>query len=92
MLLNNWCLKFGGSVWCWYVESEQYYLYFFVLEQVDFNWENLVVCVELKKVCEFWVDCGVDGLCLDVVNLIFKDLCFFEDLDGDGCCFYIDGL
>lgn len=59
---------------------------------MDFNWENLVVCVELKKVCEFWVDRGVDGLCLDVVNLIFKDLCFFEDLDGDGCRFYIDGL
>lgn len=92
VLLNNWCFKFGGNVWQWYVDSGQYYLYLFVIEQVDFNWENLVVCVELKKVCEFWVDCGVDGLCFDVVNLILKDQIFFCDLDGDGCCFYIDGL
>lgn len=46
----------------------------------------------MKKVCEFWVDRGVDGLRLDVVNLIFKDSRFFEDLDGDGRRFYIDGL
>jgi glycosidase len=34
------------------------------------------VRAELKKVCEFWADRGVDGLRLDVVNLISKDQTF----------------
>jgi trehalose-6-phosphate hydrolase len=42
-------------------------------EQADLNWENPAVRAELKKVCEFWADRGVDGLRLDVVNLISKD-------------------
>ena len=46
---------------------------------------------ELKKVCEFWADRGVDGLRLDVVNLISKDQTFPCDLDGDGRRFYTDG-
>ncbi len=39
---------------------------------------------ELKKVCEFWADRGVDGLRLDVVNLIAKDQDFPDDPTGDG--------
>lgn len=41
--------------------------------------------------CEFWADRGVDGLRLDVVNLISKDQRFPNDLDGDGRRFYTDG-
>ena len=63
----------------------------FAPEQADLNWENPAVRAELKKVCEFWADRGVDGLRLDVVNLISKDPRYPEDLDGDGRRFYTDG-
>ncbi len=46
---------------------------------------------ELKKVCEFWADRGVDGLRLDVINLISKDQDFPDDNIGDGRRFYTDG-
>nr|WP_159465669.1 alpha,alpha-phosphotrehalase [Scandinavium goeteborgense] len=90
-LPNNWRSKFGGNAWQWHAESEQYYLHLFAPEQADLNWENPVVREELKKVCEFWADRGVDGLRLDVVNLISKDPTFPNDPVGDGRCFYTDG-
>ncbi|WDB29900.1 alpha,alpha-phosphotrehalase [Escherichia albertii] len=88
---NNWRSKFGGNAWRWHAESGQYYLHLFAPEQADLNWENPEVRAELKKVCEFWADRGVDGLRLDVVNLISKDQNFPNDLDGDGRRFYTDG-
>lgn len=89
---NNWQSKFGGSAWRWHSQSEQYYLHLFAPKQADLNWENPAVRAELKKVCEFWSDRGVDGLRLDVVNLIAKDQDFPDDPTGDGRRFYTDGL
>ena len=89
---TNWRSKFGGSAWRWHAESEQYYLHLFAPEQADLNWENPQVRAELKKVCEFWADRGVDGLRLDVINLVSKPQAFTDDIDGgDGRCFYTDG-
>lgn len=88
---NNWRSKFGGSAWRWHAESGQYYLHLFAPEQADLNWENPAVRAELKKVCEFWADRGVDGLRLDVINLISKDQDFPDDVNGDGRRFYTDG-
>ena len=90
-LPNNWRSKFGGNAWRWHAESEQYYLHLFAPEQADLNWENPAVRAELKKVCEFWADRGVDGLRLDVINLISKDQDFPNDETGDGRRFYTDG-
>ena len=90
-LPNNWRSKFGGNAWRWHAESEQYYLHLFAPEQADLHWENPAVRAELKKVCEFWADRGVDGLRLDVINLISKDQDFPNDETGDGRRFYTDG-
>ena len=90
-LPNNWRSKFGGNAWRWHAESEQYYLHLFAPEQADLNWENPAVRAELKKVCEFWAARGVDGLRLDVINLISKDQAFPNDDIGDGRRFYTDG-
>lgn len=92
ILPNNWRSKFGGNAWRWHAESGQYYLHLFAPEQADLNWENPLVRAELKKVCEFWADRGVDGLRLDVINLISKDQDFPNDIEGgDGRRFYTDG-
>ena len=90
-LPNNWRSKFGGNAWQWHADSGQYYLHLFAIEQADLNWENPAVRAELKKVCEFWADRGVDGLRLDVINLISKDQAFPNDDIGDGRRFYTDG-
>lgn len=87
---NNWQSKFGGNAWQWHADSQQYYLHLFAKEQADLNWENPQVRQELKRVCQFWVDKGVDALRLDVVNLVSKQQDFPNDEDGDGRRFYTD--
>ncbi|QEM93474.1 alpha,alpha-phosphotrehalase [Kosakonia radicincitans] len=88
---NNWRSKFGGSAWRWHSQSGQYYLHLFAPEQADLNWENPAVRDALKEACAFWADRGVDGLRLDVINLISKEQNFPDDHDGDGRRFYTDG-
>lgn len=88
---NNWVSKFSGSAWQWHAESGQYYLHLFAIEQADLNWEHPPVRQELKKVCEFWADRGVDGFRLDVINLVSKQQDFPDDDRGDGRRFYTDG-
>lgn len=88
---NNWRSKFGGNAWQWHADSGQYYLHLFAAEQADLNWEHPPVREELKKVCQFWADKGVDGLRLDVINLVSKQQDFPSDCQGDGRRFYTDG-
>lgn len=90
-LPNNWRSKFGGPARQWHAESKQYYLHLFATEQADLNWEHPRVRDELKLVCEFWADKGVDGLRLDVINLVSKQQNFPSDAQGDGRRFYTDG-
>ncbi|MBE8597104.1 alpha,alpha-phosphotrehalase [Xenorhabdus sp. BG5] len=90
-LPNNWKSKFGGNAWQWHAESQQYYLHLFAVEQADLNWEHEPVRTELKKICEFWADRGVDGLRLDVINLVSKQQDYPNDDHGDGRRFYTDG-
>ncbi|MFD3230386.1 alpha,alpha-phosphotrehalase [Rahnella aceris] len=88
---NNWRSKFGGGAWQWHETSGQYYLHLFATEQADLNWEYPPVREALKKVCQFWADKGVDGLRLDVINLVSKQQDFPTDDAGDGRRFYTDG-
>ncbi|MBU9851589.1 alpha,alpha-phosphotrehalase [Rahnella aceris] len=88
---NNWRSKFGGGAWQWHETSGQYYLHLFATEQADLNWEYPPVREALKKVCQFWADKGVDGLRLDVINLVSKQQDFPSDDAGDGRRFYTDG-
>ena len=88
---NNWRSKFGGSAWQWHAPSGQYYLHSFAVEQADLNWENPRLRAELKKVCRFWIEQGVEGLRLDVINLVSKHPDFPDDHEGDGRRFYTDG-
>ncbi len=92
---NNWQSKFGGSAWE-YVESlNKYYLHLFDKTQADLNWENPVLREEIFKMMRYWLDMGVDGFRLDVVNLLSKDTRFLDDdfksATRDGRRFYTDG-
>ncbi|MDH3000354.1 alpha,alpha-phosphotrehalase [Chelonobacter oris] len=88
---NNWRSKFGGGAWKWCEKVGKHYLHLFAAEQADLNWENEKVRSELQQVCRFWADKGVDGLRLDVINLVSKNQDFPNDNQGDGRRFYTDG-
>lgn len=90
-LPTNWQSKFGGPAWEYDEQTEQYYLHLFDVTQADLNWENEMVRKELYKMMCFWLDKGVDGFRLDVINLISKDRNFPNDETGDGRKFYTDG-
>ncbi|QUC20487.1 uncharacterized protein UV8b_04728 [Ustilaginoidea virens] len=69
---NNWASVFGGSAWAFDEPSGEYYLHLFCPEQPDLNWENPSVVQEVHRVMEFWLDKGVDGFRMDVINFISK--------------------
>ncbi|MGV6988532.1 alpha,alpha-phosphotrehalase [Testudinibacter sp. P80/BLE/0925] len=88
---TNWQSKFGGNAWKWSDKAGKYYLHLFTDEQADLNWENPQLREELYQICRFWSEKGIDGLRLDVVNLISKPEVFEDDCQGDGRRFYTDG-
>ncbi len=70
---NNWVSVFGGSAWQWDETNNQYYFHNFLKEQPDLNFHNPDVQEEIIDTCKFWLDRGVDGIRLDVVNFYFHD-------------------
>ena len=76
---NNWISCFSPSVWEWDEGTQQFYLHYFSVKQPDLNWENPKVREEVYDIMRFWLDKGVDGFRMDVINLISKDLSFPDD-------------
>ena len=69
---NNWVSFFGGSVWQYDDITDEYYLHLFSKKQPDLNWENKRVREEIYTMMKWWLDKGVDGFRMDVINLISK--------------------
>lgn len=69
---NNWGSYFNGSTWKYDETTKQYYLHLFAEGQPDLNWENPKVRDEVWSIMRFWLDKGVDGFRMDVINLISK--------------------
>ncbi|RVX76108.1 hypothetical protein B0A52_00465 [Exophiala mesophila] len=70
---NNWASLFGGSAWQWDELTQEYYLHIFVTEQPDLNWENAETREAIYKTSmHFWLQKGIDGFRIDVVNLYSK--------------------
>jgi trehalose-6-phosphate hydrolase len=92
---NNWVSKFGGPAWQYDEKTGQYYLHLFDVTQADLNWENEKVREAVYTMMKFWLEKGVDGFRLDVINLISKNQDFPDDdgsvPPGDGRKFYTDG-
>lgn len=64
---------FGGSAWEWVPEVEQYYFHQFSVKQPDLNWDNPKVRRELYDMILWWMDKGVGGFRLDVIDQIAKE-------------------
>ncbi|WP_299093758.1 alpha-glucosidase [uncultured Metabacillus sp.] len=67
---NNWESFFGGSAWEFDKKSGQYYYHAFAKEQVDLNWANPEVKQAMFEMMAFWLDKGIDGFRLDVINFL----------------------
>lgn len=69
---NNWGSFFSGPAWTWDELTGQYYLHLFDRKQPDLNWENPQVRAAVSDMMRWWLDRGVDGFRMDVINFISK--------------------
>ncbi len=70
---NGMKASFGGSAWEWVPEVKQYYFHQFAPQQPDLNWENPRLRRELYDMILWWMDRGVEGFRLDVIDQIAKE-------------------
>lgn len=69
---NNWRSFFGGSAWNYYEESDEYALHLFSKKQMDLNWECDEMRADIIDMIQWWLEKGVDGFRMDVINYISK--------------------
>lgn len=69
---NDLQSTFGGSAWEYSEETGQYYLHLFSKKQPDLNWENPAMRQDVYQMMNFWLDKGIGGFRLDVIDLIGK--------------------
>jgi oligo-1,6-glucosidase len=70
----NWESFFSGPTWTWDEKTGQYYLHLFSAKQPDLNWENPEVRQAVYAMMRWWLDRGVDGFRMDVINMISKNV------------------
>jgi len=71
---TNWGSAFSGPAWDLDEETGEYYLHLFSRKQPDLNWENPEVRAAVHAMMRWWLDRGVDGFRMDVINFISKEL------------------
>ncbi|MUK88878.1 alpha,alpha-phosphotrehalase [Ornithinibacillus sp. L9] len=69
---NNWESTFSGPAWEYDEQTNEYYLHIFSKKQPDLNWENPKLRNEIYKMMKWWLDKGIDGFRMDVINFISK--------------------
>ncbi len=79
---NDWGSIFSGSAWKYSVERDQFYLHLFAEKQPDLNWEEPALRRSLQDMMRFWLDKGVDGFRMDVINMVSKDPDFTTFMNG----------
>jgi oligo-1,6-glucosidase len=94
---TNWASFFTGPAWELDERTGEYYLHLFSRKQPDLNWENPEVRQAVYAMMRWWLDRGVDGFRMDVINMISKDAALPDGPAlgtvpyGDGSAYYIDG-
>ncbi|MFC5503329.1 alpha-glucosidase [Lysinimonas soli] len=71
---TDWESFFSGPAWTWHEPTGEYYLHLFSTKQPDLNWENEAVRRAVYEMMNWWLDRGVDGFRMDVINMISKEL------------------
>jgi oligo-1,6-glucosidase len=66
--------SFGGPAWTRDPASGQYYLHLFDPRQPDLNWQNPRMRTDIHDMMNWWLDRGIAGFRMDVIDLIGKDV------------------
>ena len=69
---NNWNSLFKGTAWNYYESVDRWALHLFSKKQMDLNWENEKVRQSVYEMMLWWLDKGIDGFRMDVINFISK--------------------
>ena len=69
---NDLMSNFGGSAWEYSPETDEYYLHFYSKKQPDLNWDNPKLRQEIYDMMNWWLDQGIAGFRMDVIDLIGK--------------------
>ena len=64
---------FGGPAWTLDPGTGQYWFHQFAPEQPDLNWANPQVRAEIYRMMNWWLERGIAGFRMDVINLIAKE-------------------
>ncbi|MEA2269448.1 MAG: oligo,6-glucosidase, partial [Solirubrobacteraceae bacterium] len=94
---TNWRSFFSGSTWELDEATGEYYLHLFSRKQPDLNWENPEVRQAIYEMMRWWLNRGVDGFRMDVINMISKDTALPDGHEltggvlGDGSPHYLCG-
>ncbi|CCI86609.1 glycoside hydrolase family 13 protein [Lactobacillus gigeriorum] len=70
---NDLKSAFSGSAWKYDETTGQYYLHLFADAQPDLNWENPELRQKVYDMMNFWIDKGIGGFRMDVIELIGKE-------------------
>ncbi len=65
---------FGGSAWEYDVTTDEFYLHFFSKKQPDLNWKNPQMRQDIWDMMNYWIDLGIGGFRMDVIDLIGKEV------------------
>lgn len=79
---NDWLSFFEGPAWEYDSLTGEYYLHLFSRKQPDLNWENPELRQQVYAIMRRWLDMGVDGFRMDVINLISKNRDFPNAVPG----------
>jgi oligo-1,6-glucosidase len=96
-LPNNWGSIFSGSVWEKDETTDSYYLHLFSKKQPDLNWEHEPLRREIYDMMTYWLDKGIGGFRMDVINFISKDgslpdgKVYPGNTYGDGSPYFMNG-
>ncbi|MDA3845366.1 MAG: alpha-glucosidase [Vallitaleaceae bacterium] len=71
---NDLSSIFGGPAWTYDETTKQYYFHLFASKQPDLNWENKKVQEEIYDMMNYWLDKGIGGFRMDVIDLIAKEV------------------
>lgn len=91
---TNWRSVFSGPAWTLDEATGEHYLHLFAPEQPDLNWENPEVREAVYAMMRWWLDRGIDGFRMDVINLISKRLVdgrLEDGPDGDASPHVLNG-
>ena len=81
---TNWTSFFSGSAWNYYDNIDAWGLHLFSKKQMDLNWENQDLRNEIYQMINWWLQKGIDGFRLDVINYISKEPEFLNGNESIG--------